>query len=641
MAIERVVLASYAPDADSNNVALIEESNNIYPTSRGFKNLPDPATNVFPAVDSSANVSEGSPAHGAFMGDYYNGSTRIFAVTSTTTQRSGNAGRILEGGKSTTNVYTGTWSDVSPTDGTTYKEIAIPLNGRGQFAVFGDKTLYVDGASGYYVYDTDKFKRVEFETTSKVGQLATDPDTVSANHAFMPAPKYVVSTGEHVILLNFASGASNMGIALDQTSWWCSNSGSHLNFQDNKVTSTYSNASYLRDTPGAIVGAKTFGRDVIVYKQRSMHKLQWTGEQNVVFRNVVLSEKAGALSNEAVVNLGDRQVFFGYDDFYETSGSAPRTINNGLREFIFGTDGDLDQQFSFAVQSFYDRSRNTVFWFYPITGDTQREFNENDPILCRGVIAWNIATDKWAHGTSGLGGRPVTCVVTPEITPADSLGLSYKDFGSQTQYSSGGSSALTWGTNFQLSNSSIAYNNETIVGASEYSVGAFVASSTNTSAGLFSSGITAYTSSTYGGQTTATFQVNAANIRTGSFGDGNSHTFIRAVRPRFVGDKAPSQASIKVYSKADLTIPVEPKGQQEEGMYSAAVAQGTLSEFSSDLNVYDTAGDPTTTSLTTDPRAPQWFPVRATGRYIQFSFTFKGEAELMGFDIDYDTTGTR
>ena len=315
------------------------------------------------------------------MGSYYNGSTRIFSVTDKNSSRASapnKTGRILEGSKSLAGIYSGAWADVSPRDTQTspvYKEINLLKNGRGRFAVFGDQTLYVDGISGYYVYDTSspaQFKRVVVEDVEKSGSLADDPENAASGHDFMPAAKFVVATGEHVVLLGFESGASNMGITLDQTSWWCSNSGSYLNFQDNKVTSTYSNAAYLRDTPGPIIGAHTLGRDVIVYKQKSMHKLQWTGEQNVVFRNVVLSEKAGAVSNEAVVNIGDRQVFFGYDDFYETSGSAPNTINNGVREFLFGPDGDLDQKFSFAVQSFFDRARNTVFWFYPIANESQR-----------------------------------------------------------------------------------------------------------------------------------------------------------------------------------------------------------------------------------------------------------------------------
>ena len=158
---------------------------------------------------------------------------------------------------------------------------------------------------------------------------------------------------------------------------------------------------------------------------------------------------------------------------------------------------------------------------------------------------------------------------------------------------------------------------------------------------LFEAGITAYTSSSYGGTKAETFQTTEAMLRTGSFGDGNSYTFIRAVRPRFVGDLPPTQAFLTVTGKVELTTSVAPKGAEASAVSWLSNTQGSMSTFTSDLNVYDTEGLATTTSLTTDPRSPQWFPVRMTGKYIQFSFTFKGDAELMGFDIDYDTTGSR
>jgi hypothetical protein len=652
MPIERVVLASFAPDADPINPSLISNSDNLYPTLRGFKNLPDPTQNVFPALATN------SPCHGAFMGNYYDNTTRIFGVTSSTTDRGGSVGKIYEGQKSGTQ-FTGQWADVSPKrDSAFLDNLEVEVNYRAQLVVHGNKTICAGvkaNASSNPVYLVSS--GAEFLCVKKAGgadfaatSYASTDNTLWSDA--LPGGRYVVSTGEHVVLLNFAGGQSNMGIYLDETSWWCSNAGSYYLFQDDQVTSTNSNAGYLSDTPGPIVGAKPFGRDVIVFKQRAMHKLQWTGEQNVVFRNTVLSDRAGALSNEAAVDVGDRIVFLGYDDIYETSGGPPRSVPNGIRDFLFGSDGNLDIDYSFAVQAYFDRARNTVFWFYPVVGDSQREHDDQDPILCRGVIAWNIATDKWTHGTSGLGGREVVQVVVPEVIPSSALGLSYGQFGAMKALFDDvdGSTDLEWGTKFvdraASGTPTITYNAEAIVGSSTYSPGAFVASDdTSSKDNVFAQGISGYTSPTYGTPTSP--PEGKAKILTGLFGDGVSYSFVRRVKPRFVGNINPWTASLTVYAMndADLQLAQPWPGatspsQLESQRYFSEAGAGHLQVSSSELDIYDAAGVQVF-SEPDSPKSTHWFPVRASGKYIQFVLSFTGEGEILGLDIDYDTTGTR
>ena len=350
-----------------------------------------------------------------------------------------------------------------------------------------------------------------------------------------------------------------------------------------------------------------------------------------------MSNKAGALSNEAVVDIGDRHIFMGYDDIYEVSGGSPRSVNHGVREFLFGTGGNLDQEFAFATQGYFDRARNIVTWFYPIAGDDQRGRDPDDPIVCRGSLSWNIATDKWTHGTSGLGDKNVVQVVMPEIIPAGALGFTYGDFGTRAAADYGGGNGK-WATNFQENSESVLYAQASMVGVNEFSPAAFVA--TVASSPTFG-GISGFTvNSSYGDATSTGLQAMTGSITTGSFGDGINYSFVRAIKPRFVGRRVPTSVELVVWAKEDLDISIDPEDASYYFFYS--IATEVLRNSGGSLSLYDNStGNPTPASTPTVPSSPIWFPVRASGRYLQFVFSFKGEAELMGFDIDYDTAGIR
>ena len=574
MPIERVNFTTYAPDVLSNNPAILDDgasvkvatdktvslgTYNAVPTLRGYKNLVSP-------TEQFTNPDGGSLVVGAYIGIKPNGDSKLFAGTTT---------KLFAG-----DLASKVWTPVTrnPPDGV---YAAGNEKDRWHFAQFGDYTIAVKASNHPQVNDGDD----EFE------DLGGTPPTQA---------KYVAVANNFVILANL-EGSANGPTANKEASVWISGFGKHNYWtpNDQNLSEFFS----LIDTPGEIVGIKALGRDVYVYKTHATHFLNFTGTG---WTNSLVSTQAGALSNDAVVDIGERHVSMGYDNFYAfQSGGGSATLENPLYEKIFGPNGDLDRSAVGLVQGRYDKELNVVFWHYPSTS------RDTDTNYCDRWVAWAVDTERWAAGEAA-----VRSVVYPYYDT--NAGETYTSFGNNERLRNNTDKPL-WNTNFKTSvgaddeEGTLTYADPTLVGIAGYASGFF-----DDYAKLQAYVHTVDQAAGY----------VPAMLQTGDFGDGVVYKFVRGIRPRFEGPVAlvaPSPAA-----------PVE--GNTDLG--GTSLASCTVFRRD-DLNTELTNVGVENSSAVLDGDSPRWFTFRSNGRYHRFVFFFAGGAELSGFDIDYDDAGTR
>jgi hypothetical protein len=158
----------------------------------------------------------------------------------------------------------------------------------------------------------------------------------------------------------------------------------------------------LLDTPGRITALRTLNEQVVAYKERSMYLGVYQAQGPYFWIYRLLSGDIGAVSQEAVVDIGFAHFFVGYNDIWVFDGSVPRSIGAGIREWFYR---DLDRAYASSIRGLYDRDRALVYWWYPVPG--------SGGVLTK-YIVYNVMTSKW-----GAGSLTVECVgeaLTPSAT---------------------------------------------------------------------------------------------------------------------------------------------------------------------------------------------------------------------------------
>lgn len=354
MPLQEIRLMGFAPDLDPTSPGVMVDCDNLYPSTKGFRPL-ESLQQFYPAL--------ADPCLGAFYTRYLDGTSRLIAGTGDALWLAAN----------------GAWTDASGS-----QTFATNETGRWRFAQFGADTIAVNG---------NDLPQVITNLSANFVPLAGVP----------PIASIVETVGNFVFLMN-TSSVSNQ--------WWCSGIGDDTEWTPS--ASTQSANGQLTSTDGPITGARRIGEAIVAFKQRSMYLGTYVGTP-VIWQWQLVSDKAGALSHEAAVSLGDRIAFMGLDNFYIFDGSGgPRPIDNRLQRYIF--DGaDLDVNYAYLVMARYDRVKNCVFWHYPSTRAATA--GTIDTWVC-----WNVDSGQWTRGD-----LEIEMVIAPEL--ASSFGLAYQDFG--------------------------------------------------------------------------------------------------------------------------------------------------------------------------------------------------------------------
>lgn len=154
-------------------------------------------------------------------------------------------------------------------------------------------------------------------------------------------------------------------------------------------------------SPGGNISVICGGQTGVIFKDRSMHALQFTGG-NDIWRIDDISPSVGTSNPFSVVECSDGvRRFWGGDDFYEQEGiAAPSAIGNeGIKALLMSDNGSsvatarATMSLTGGVIGADDRRQGCVYWFY-----AARLFTGGGAFssrIYRGLI-FNYRTRLWA-----------------------------------------------------------------------------------------------------------------------------------------------------------------------------------------------------------------------------------------------------
>lgn len=323
--------------------------------------------------------------------------------------------------------------------------------------------------------------------------------------------------------------------------WWCSALYDYTNWTPS--IATHSAQGRLFDTPGPINALRAIGGDVVAFKDRSMYLGRYVGP-DVIWAWQQVPGNVGAYSQQSVVSDGTSLYWWGGDDFYRFDGSRPQPIGEAVKRWFAR---NVAQQYLYMMKGDYDREKGLVRWYYVKAGDSA-------PASC---IVYSPRTGQWGRADRAI--EATVEYVSSAIT-----------------FDSGG---ILAGLTFDDTTYTQSFDSPFWLAATESP--AIV----NTSHVL----------------QTLTGVSGSSSITSGDFGDDDTYTLLRRVRPRY--STAPTTAQMTNYHKAD-----------------AGGALSTDQTVSADDGKFD---------------------VLQSARWHRVKFDWTGDTETSGFNADLQGEGPR
>lgn len=299
----------FTPDIDPATPGAIVDCVNVVPSVKGMK-----AAKSLQAVPAAPNAL---PAEciGSAIVRKLDDSRRVFAATTTKQYE----------------LISGVWTDVSRVGNYTGS-----VDSRVRYTQFGDVTITSNGS-----------EKLQASTSGAFADIAQAP----AGRALCTASGFVLTAGS--------------SLAPDQ--WNCCDLFNYITWTP--ASNNQAANGRLLDTPGAIRGLVTLGQDAVAYKERSMYLGRYI-DPTIKWSWQLVPFNAGALSQEAVIDIDGYHLFLGVDNFYLYDGSRPQPIaDNQVREwFIANSDPDT----RFRAVGMFDRTNRLAYWFFNGVGSTTR-----------------------------------------------------------------------------------------------------------------------------------------------------------------------------------------------------------------------------------------------------------------------------
>lgn len=148
----------------------------------------------------------------------------------------------------------------------------------------------------------------------------------------------------------------------------------------------------------AIAGFK-LGPYLIIYKERSIVRVEWVGLANELFNFTSVITGEGIASVDSVVDLGDEHIFFGKANIYSFKGGFNiDPLGEKVFYRVFGSKGALNPSASSRIQGVYIEELDEIWFFYPAQSDT---FPKN-------ILRYLVNEESWAErffptGLTGYG----------------------------------------------------------------------------------------------------------------------------------------------------------------------------------------------------------------------------------------------
>lgn len=327
-----IPLTGFAPDADSTAPGVLTDCSNLVPTLRGMAGAPTPLDAGLPALASecrgAAVLARLDKLSRVFVGTQ----TALYEVSSTALVNQSRAGG-----------YAGS------------------IENRWRFAQFGNASLACN--------------------ETELLQVSTGAGTPFADIPQSPKARIIETASGFV--LAFGVNAAYLG-GDRPDGWACSHIYDHMTWAP--ADSNQAAFGYLLDTPGDIRAARRLGRDVAVYKASSIYLGRYVGKP-VVWQWDLVASNVGAISAEAVIDIGTAHVFIGPDDFWLFDGARPTPIKSAPKEWFFSRS---DPTYRYRIRSHFDQAKNMCWWFYPTAG--------SGGALTEALV-YQVSTDRWGRVT--------------------------------------------------------------------------------------------------------------------------------------------------------------------------------------------------------------------------------------------------
>lgn len=302
-----IPLTGFAPDTDSTAPGVLTDCSNLIPTLRGMAGAPT-------ALDAGLTALP-TECRGAAVLTRLDKINRVLAGTRT---------KLYE-------LSSTTFVDVSKVGSYTGS-----IENRWRFAQFGNASLACN--------ETEKI------------QVSTSGGVAFADIPQSPLAR-IIDTASGFVLAFGLNAAYVGGDRPD--AWACSNIFDHITWTPG--AGNQAAFGYLLDTPGDIRAAKRLGKDIAVYKEKSVYLGRYVGPP-VIWAFDLIASNVGAISQESVIDTGTSHVFIGKDDFWLFDGTRPRPIGAPVREWFFV---NADPTYRYRIRSHFDQAKALCWWFYP------------------------------------------------------------------------------------------------------------------------------------------------------------------------------------------------------------------------------------------------------------------------------------
>lgn len=193
----------------------------------------------------------------------------------------------------------------------------------------------------------DTPKRFDGTTVEDISNLPSGGNTIC---------RLVALNNNHLVLLNTIEGGTSYPQRVRR-----SDTGN----PEEWVTG---NAGYddLYDSEDFIVAYEELGPYGIIYRERSLIRMEYEASdfRLFFFESVVTGE--GALNQDSVINLGDSHIIFGNANIYEYRGGfSLEPIGEKIYYEMFGVAGQLNPAFRGRMFAFYVEELDEVWFFFP------------------------------------------------------------------------------------------------------------------------------------------------------------------------------------------------------------------------------------------------------------------------------------
>jgi hypothetical protein len=227
-----------------------------------------------------------------------------------------------------------------------------------------------------------------------------------------PKASFIDTIAGFVMAFNYNDGSDVVD------GWYCSAYQDYTDWTPD-IGTQCANGRFL-DTPGAVSAGKALGENAVAYKLDSMYVGQYVGAP-FIWAWQLVSGEVGAVSNEAVIDIGTSHIFVGRNDIWRFDGTRPVSIADGIRDWFFNEQ--LNSQYAYKTIGSHDKNKSLIYFYYVSRTATTID----------SCIVYNYKSGKWSRANRAIeacleyrvGGYTYASYTTAYSTYADVPAISY------------------------------------------------------------------------------------------------------------------------------------------------------------------------------------------------------------------------